>query len=220
MAQAGTYTGEQSTLRLDDGTVIVLNTDTAVSTRLAGPQRLVVLRKGEILITTGDDTQSSIHGKRPFWVHTPFGTLQALGTRFVVRLEQDRARVSVQEGAVELHPAQGSASAIAQAGESLWLAADGVSIAASRGFDEDGWADGVIAGQDMRMADLIAELSRYRPGLTVCDPQVAELRVSGIFHVRDTDQALRFLAQTQPVSITYRTRYWVTVAPAGQGRNT
>lgn len=218
VAQAGTYTGEQSTLRLADGTVIVLNTDTAVSTDLDGAQRLVMMRKGEILITTGADEQSPSHGKRPFWVHTPFGAIQALGTRFVVRLEASRARVSVQEGAVELHPSGGGTSAIAQAGESHWLAAGGVSVAEPRGFDEDGWADGVIAGKDIRMADLIAELSRYRPGLTVCDEQVADLRVSGIFHIHDTDQALRFLAQTQPVSVAYRTRYWVTVGPARQGR--
>jgi transmembrane sensor len=43
---------------------------------------------------------------------------------------------------------------------------------------------------------------------------VADLRVSGIYHVRDTDQALRFLAQTQPVRVTYHTRFWVVVEPA------
>ncbi|MGB6104114.1 MAG: FecR domain-containing protein [Pusillimonas sp.] len=219
LAQASTSTGEQTTLRLDDGTVIVLNTNTAVSTDLKGAQRLILLHKGEILITTGADAAAQAHyqGKRPFWVHTPFGTIQALGTRFVVRLEGPRARVSVQEGAVELHPALGGATAIAHAGQSLWLTSNAILPAAAQGFSDDGWADGVIAGNNIRMADLVAELARYRPGRSICDERVANLRVSGIFHINDTDQALRFLEQTQPISVTYRTRYWVTVGPAAHG---
>ncbi|MFT4193241.1 MAG: iron dicitrate transport regulator FecR, partial [Ottowia sp.] len=62
-----------------------------------------------------------------------------------------------------------------------------------------------------------AEMARYRPGRIVCDPRVADLRVSGLFHIRDTDQALQFLIQTQPVSVTYLTRWWVMVGPREAG---
>jgi transmembrane sensor len=214
LADYSTATGEQRTVRLDDGTVIVLNTDSAISTALEAGRRLVVLRRGEILVTTGADAGSP--RKRPFWVHTPFGTAQALGTRFVVRLAPGRARVSVQEDAVEIHPlrpAAGSRPVIVRAGESWWLAPDGVAAAQPLGFEPDGWADGVIAGQNIRLADLLDELSRYRPGRIVCDERVAELRVSGVYHLRDTDRALRFLVQTQPVSVALRTRFWVSVGP-------
>lgn len=213
LADASTGVGERKTLRLADGSVITLNTDSAVSIDLAGPRRLIVLRRGEILVTTGADAEAAV--RRPFWVRTPFGRLEALGTRFVVRLdgERARARVSVQEGAVALHPAGGGAPAIAHAGESFWLAEGGTAPAEAQPFEADGWADGVIAGTDMRLQDLLAELSRYRPGRIACDPHVAGLRLSGVFQVEDTDRALQFLAQTQPVRVSYRTRFWVTVAP-------
>ncbi|MGT2491756.1 hypothetical protein ACU4GD_17580 [Cupriavidus basilensis] len=58
----------------------------------------------------------------------------------------------------------------------------------------------------MRLADVLAELARYRTGRIVCDPRVADLRISGAYHLRDTDQTLRFLAQSQPVAVVYRTR--------------
>ncbi len=212
LADASTGTGEQRTLRLADGTTLVLNTDSAVGTDLNGERRLVVLRRGEVMVSTGDDAGAAA-AKRPFWVYTPFGRMQALGTRFVVRIDERRARVSVQQGAVALHPGDGPAEAVVQAGQSRWLAESGSSPAASRGFDEDGWVDGVIAGRDIRMADLLAELGRYRHGVVTCDPAVAELRVSGVFHVRDSDRALQFLAQTQPISVRLRTRYWVSVGP-------
>ncbi|HRN80961.1 MAG TPA: FecR domain-containing protein [Nitrosomonas europaea] len=209
LADASTATGEQKTLQLDDGSIIVLNTDSAVSTDLAGPHRLLMLWRGEILITTGADT--GIAMKRPFWVHTPFGRIQALGTRFVVRLEADRARISVQEGAVELHPVNGGFPVIVQSGESRWLAEEGTLPADLQGFEADSWQKGVIAGRNIRLQDLLSELSRYRPGYITCDPGVADLRLSGLFHVKETDRTLQFLTQIQPISITYRTRFWVSV---------
>ncbi|WP_050461595.1 FecR domain-containing protein [Herbaspirillum autotrophicum] len=212
LADASTGTGEQKTLRLDDGTIVVLNTDSAISIDLSGSRRRIVLRRGEILLTTGAD--QGVAAKRPFWVYTPFGKMQALGTRFVVRLDQGAARISVQEGAVELHPARGGASVIVQPGQSRWLTDEQTTPATNTGLAADGFAEGVMSGQNIRLADLLHELSRYRHGRIMCDKRVAELRVSGLFHVRDTDQVLQFLLQTQPISVTYRTRFWITVGPA------
>lgn len=215
LADASTGVGEQRTLRLDDGSTVVLNTDTALSSAFSPELRTLKLHRGEILVTTGADAGAT--AKRPFWVQTPFGALQALGTRFVVRLAAGRARVSVQEGAVQLHPSEATASSLARAGDAWWLGATGAEPASPQGFDADGWADGVVAGQDMRLADLLAELERYRHGRVVCDERVAGLRVSGVYHVRDTDRALQFLLQTQPVEVVYRSRLWVSVGPVAQG---
>ena len=206
VADASTATGEQRTLRLADGTTLVLNTDTAVGIALEADRRVITLRRGEILVTTG-------HDDRPFWVRTPSGSMRALGTRFMVRLDGDRSRVSVQEGAVALHPGGGGAGDIARPGTTWWLAEDSVALAPAQPFAADGWAEGVIAGNDMRLADVLAELARYRTGRLVCDPRVANLRVSGAYHVDDTDRALAFLSQTLPVKVSHRTRFWVVVGP-------
>lgn len=215
LADASTRVGEQKTLRLDDGSVVILNTDSAIGIDLSGSNRLITLRRGEILITTGADADAVAHrgAKRAFWVQTPFGRMQALGTRFTLRLDDARVRVSVQDGAVALHPIDGTASVVVPAGEERWLAADGAPPAEPQGFGADDWADGVIAGKDIRLQTLLAEMERYRHGRIVCDPHVADLRVSGLFHIKNTDQALQFIMQTQPVNVTYRTRWWVTVAP-------
>jgi transmembrane sensor len=211
LADASTATGERKTLRLQDGTDIVLNTDSAIKTELTQARRKVELLRGEIRVTTGADLQSAAH--RPFWVHTPYGQMEALGTRFTVRLSDRRALISVQEGAVALHSVQGGRADTVHSGESRWLHAGGTESAQLLTIDADGWVQGVIAGREMRLGDLLAELARYRPGYLVCDERVAELRVSGLVHTGDTDQALQFLVQTQPISVTYLTRYWVRVGP-------
>lgn len=215
VAQASTRVGEQRSLTLSDGSQIRLNTDSAVSADLDGPQRWVTLHRGEIQINTGSDHMAMAEwgGNRPFWVHTPFGEMRALGTRFTVRLHADRARISVQEGAVQLHPTQGGRSPIVRPGQSYWLRPTDAVRADTHGMEPDAWTDGVIAGKDMRLADLLAEIERYRHGRILCDDKVADLQVSGLFHVRDTDQALQFLVQTQPISVTMTTRLWVRVTP-------
>lgn len=210
LADASTGIGEQNTLQLSDGSVLMLNTDSAVSADIRGDRRIIILRRGEILITTGADPEADT--KRPFWVYTPFGKMQALGTRFVVRLEYEGARVSVQEGAVRLYADQGDAATV-HSGESRWLLSNATAAADLQGFSPDAWAAGIVAGQNLRLQDLLTELARYRHGRISCDPRIADLRLSGVFHLRDTNQTLHFIAQTQPVTIIYHTRFWVSVQP-------
>jgi transmembrane sensor len=223
LADAATATGEQRTLRLDDGSQVTLGTDTAIRIAFASASRVIELRRGEILIATGHDGDVAARtgATRPFRVRTPYGDVRALGTRFVVRLDQSRARISVQEGAVALHPSEGQppegSTPIARPGETWLLRADSARPAPAQAFRPDGWAEGVIEGRNMRLADLLAELSRYRAGHLACDPGVADLPVTGTFHLGNTDNTLRFLAQTLPIELVYRTRFWVSVVPAQAG---
>lgn len=213
VSDESTAVGVLRTIHLADGTLITLNTDTAISIDLSGDRRQVTVHRGEISVTTGADAEffTRTGNKRSFWVNTPFGTLQALGTRFIVRLETDRARISVQEGAVEMTPARGGSPVIVKPGLSWWLSDTGSEQAKATGIGIADWEDGLIVADDVRMDDFIAELARYRPGIITCEKEVAALRVSGFYHVADTDRTLRFLASTQPVDIAYRTRYWLRV---------
>ncbi len=71
----------------------------------------------------------------------------------------------------------------------------------------------MISARNMRLDDFLSELGRYRHGVLRCSEAVAGLRVSGTYQVGDTDQVLALVAQALPVSVTYRSRYWVTVTP-------
>ncbi|MEQ4618776.1 MAG: FecR domain-containing protein [Corticimicrobacter sp.] len=209
VADASTVMGERHQWQLDDGTTLHLNTDSAVRTDF-GPLRRIVLTRGEVAIRTGADIGQPV--RRPFWVQTPFGRLQALGTRFTVRLMEHGVRIGVQEGAVALYPADAAEAVhIVKPGETYLLGTDVVATENMQGMRVDGWTQGVIAGEDMPLSLVLGELARYRAGLLRWDEAVAGLRVSGLFHLQDTDRALQFLAQTQPVRIRYLTRYWVSV---------
>ena len=208
-ADARTATGEQRRMQLADGTRLLLNTATAVDIQYTAEQRVIWLRAGEILLTTGKDP-APVH--RPFIVRTAQGSVQALGTRFMVRDERDGIRVAVFEGAVAIRPAASDAQRVLRAGQQTVFDAERIEPESAADAAQVSWEDGMLAARNWRLADLVAELARYRRGFLRCDPAVAELRVSGAFPLNDIDAGLRLLEKTLPVRIQRMTPYWVTVA--------
>lgn len=217
LAEVRTSVGEQRRLALADGTVLILNTDTALDVRFDAGRRDVVLRRGEILVMTGhDDEHVQRAVPRPFRVLTRFGAMRALGTRFAVRIDEDQVRISVQEGAVALRDGTGHAQSVATPGTTWTMTKDSSSLRGASAMSPDSWADGLLSGRNMRLDDVLAELGRYRHGRIDCDPAVADLRISGAYRINDTDRTLRFLEQALPIRVSYFTRYWVRVGPSEQ----
>ncbi|MBB1598975.1 FecR domain-containing protein [Variovorax sp. UMC13] len=212
-ADYSTAKGERRRFTLADGSVLALNTDSAVQLRFDGTQRLLLLTRGEIALVSGADAGSA--PKRPLRVQTRDGLLEALGTQFVVRLDAGASLLSVEEGAVAMQPAQAAADAervVARAGTVYRLSRTEAVPADTGGLDPTGWTDGALVIRDMRLADFLAELGRYRSGHLGCDPRAAELRLSGVYRLDDTERLLAVLPSVLPVRIDYRTRFWVQVS--------
>jgi transmembrane sensor len=217
-ASYATRTGDQRQLRLGDGTALALNTSSSVQLRFDDTRRLLLLRQGEIFIDTGADAQWPHH--RPFWVQTAHARLQALGTRFDVRQHTDGTQLTVLEGRVAVHVA-GADPLVAQPGEIVDIHPDGRLVrraARASAMDPTAWLEQSLVVRQMRLADVVAQLARYRSGWLQCDPAVADWQVSGVFQLQDTDVALEALAQALPLTIERRTRFWVRVAAAGRSR--
>lgn len=218
LAAHRTATGERRELRLPDGTRLQLNTASALDVAYDGRWRLLRLRAGEILVETAPDAVPPDHpAYRPLVVETTQGRLRALGTRFVVRQFDDgRSHVGVLEGAVEVRPDRAAdRPVVVHAGEQAGFSSTAVDAVTAAGPQVDDWSRGILRARDMRLQDFVVELGRYRPGVLRCDPAVAELRISGVFQLRDTGPVLDSLPQALPVVVLYRTRYWVTVVAPG-----
>ncbi|WP_434605093.1 DUF4880 domain-containing protein [Pseudomonas sp. Z4-7] len=214
LAQQRSSTGEQRRFQLDDGSLIQLNSDSAVDSDFDAQRRLIILRRGEIIVNVGADRHSP--QARPFWVQSRDGIMRAQSSRFLARELDDGTLVSAQEGSVTVFPgsSQTPASRSVQAGSQLLFSSSGTRMFRDNGLDLWSWGDGVISARNMRLNDFIVELSRYRPGVLRCAEEVADLRVSGTFQLADNDQVLALVAQSLHLNIDYRTRYWVTVTAA------
>lgn len=218
VADLRTARGERRDVRLPDGSRLTLNTASAVDLQFDDRERRLRLHAGEILVETAAASATAIgRPDRPFVVDTRAGRLRALGTRFVVRQPDDAATgsemlVQVFDGAVEIAPVQGAAPSIVRAGQQARFTRDLARPSTAVDPTAAAWTRGLLVAERWRLADLLAELGRYRAGIVRCDPAVAELAVSGVFSLQDTDAALAALGRTLPVRVQRATRYWVQVA--------
>jgi transmembrane sensor len=90
--------GEQRAIKLEDGSVVYLNTQSRVELRFTKNVRLVRLLEGEALFAVEHDPS------RPFRVLAGPTVIQAVGTRFNVYRSDSGATVSVVEGVVQISP--------------------------------------------------------------------------------------------------------------------
>lgn len=205
-----TGTGERRDIVLADGTQVALDSATAFDVRFDAAGRRLRLHAGRIHIATAADAAG-----RPFIVDTDQGSARPLGTRFTVRQDEGGSQVAVYEGQVALTPRYGATHLLA-AGQQAGFDAQAVAAPRAARDSDTAWRQGMLIVTAVRLDDFIAELGRYRRGWLVCDVRVAALRVSGSFPLADTDRALDALANTLPVNIVRRTRYWAAVRPRGE----
>ncbi|WP_237387409.1 ferric citrate uptake sigma factor regulator FecR [Xenorhabdus sp. Sc-CR9] len=195
---------------LEDGSLLSLNTQSAVDVRFDAHQRAIKLWYGEIAITTARDPQH-----RPFRVFTRQGQLTALGTEFTVRQQDDNTLLAVQQNAVKVvltsDPTQ---KRIVRQGEKLHFNAVKFGEIASLDDEANTWTQGILSFSNKPLGEVIITLARYRNGILRCDPAVAGLRLSGTFPLKNTDTVLNVIAKTLPVKIQSVTRYWVNIIPA------
>ena len=150
-------------------------------------------------------------------VSTAQGRLQALGTRFSVREWPARTQLAVLDGAVrvELARAPAASAQVIAAGQRCDFSdhAFGPLQAADR--SASAWTQGMLMADNLPLAQLLAELARYRHGFVRCDPAIAGLRVSGAFPISDGPRTLAMLVQTYPVVVSgHLNGYWITLSPA------
>lgn len=215
LAEHRTGTGEQRPVVLADGSSLLLNTRSAVDVSFDDAHRRVLLREGDILVQTAPAAPGGRRDTRPFTVQTPQGRILALGTRFTVRSEGERTVVGVLAHAVEVRALQGTGPAVrVDAGQQTAFTRTQVEAPQAAQPAVVDWPEGSLIVDGWRLDDVVRELARYRPGRLACDPAVADIRVSGVFPLADTDKALAVLTRAFPVRVVGMTRYWLTLAPA------
>lgn len=200
-----TGTGESRDLILADGTRVWLNTRTALTVDYQASHRRLVLLGGEVLIQTAADTR-----RRPFYVETDHGRLEALGTRFTVRQTREHTRLDVFEQVVRIRN-QGGQTLSVDAGHSAVF--DSRTLSGLQPADRlrEGWSRGKLLADNIALGNLLDEIGRYRHGRIRVAPAVADIRVMGVYPANDPDRALRMLEETLPIRVHRTLPWWITV---------
>lgn len=203
--------GQQSTEKLPDGSVLRLNTDTAVTVRYSGTQRSVILTRGQADFAVIHDPQ------RVFTVLAGSAQITDVGTTFDVDLEHGTTVVTVVEGSVAVAPAPALAVQASppqarpiqlNANQQLTVSADDWS-ATPKTVDarrETAWQRGQIVFEHEPLERAAAKYNRYAAApIEIVTPSLRERQVSGVFSTDDPEAFIAFLRSLDGVRVEVTT---------------
>jgi transmembrane sensor len=192
--------GQQLSQQLSDGSVLRLNTDTAVTVHLLAASRQVELEHGQAIFEVAHDAA------RPFQVTAGSARVTAVGTQFDVYLQSDATVVTVLEGKVAVTPAVAAAhpAVLVGAGEQVRVVrgeipAEPTAVDPSR---STAWLHRQISFRHEPLSQVIEEFNRYATTpIRIDSPAIGNLPVSGVFNVDDTESMVAFLRSLHGVKV-------------------
>jgi transmembrane sensor len=211
---AETAVGAFQKIDLPDGSVVQLNTDSALDVNFAGNERLVRLIRGEAHFDVAKDPS------RPFRVAVGDVSIRAIGTAFNIRLRGADVEVLVTEGrvgvesnlpktrapSVDLAPLHVSAGRIARVRPAQLAAAEVVEVDATHLQRALAWQERRIEFDAMPLAEVVQEFNRYnRCQLVITEPSLARKVFTGTFRADGYQAFVRILEETFSVHADRRT---------------
>lgn len=196
-----TGAGERRHLQLADGSELDMAPGTRLNVHYRWSERRLELERGQIAIAVAG------RSLRPLVVAAGGGLIRDIGTRFEVTVEQDRTHVAVAEGVVEISLAGDATAQRVGAGEGVEFGANAVSapkpedVAASLA-----WTRGQLAFDAEPLNRVVTALNRYRKKpIVISEPELGDIRLSGVFLIDDEEGTTRAIGQVAPVDFVAQT---------------
>lgn len=184
-----TRIGEISDVPLPDGSRVTLDTATALRVEMRPGERHVRLQHGRVRFTVANE-------ERPFVVEASEVRVTGRHATFEVALRDSAASVRPFEGAIVVEStAKGADPARIRLGpgQSISVSASGQRLQ-QQNRSRSLWPDGMLEFESTPLASAIAEANRYsRSRISLADPALAGLRVSGTFRAGDIEGLARSL---------------------------
>jgi transmembrane sensor len=190
-----TEIGEQRTVKLEDGSVVQLNTRSHIEVDFTPDTREVRLLDGEALFNVERDPA------RPFRVLARTAKVEVLGTQFNIYQRPEETTVSVANGRVRV------AGMVLAAGEQADVDAGG---RAAKRSDPDiaralAWRQRQLEFDHTPLAEVAAQFNRYnKTQIHIVDAAVRARELEGIFNADQPQSLLDFLALEKDLRIEHR----------------
>jgi len=190
-----TNVGEQRTIALRDGSMVLLDTASRIEVRLSARRRKVELVQGRAHFEVAKDR------RRPFVVQGGSRSVTAVGTVFDVWRGPGETSVLLTEGKVILR--DGEDSRLMAPGDRVVFRGDQVIADRPALETQTAWQTGRAVFESQPLSEVVAELNRYsRRPLVLADRKVAGMRISGTYKVGDVGAFAVSLSRLLPVEVT------------------
>lgn len=188
-ADHGTETGQHAAVPLPDGSVVLLNAESAVNVSFDAGKRRVELVRGEAFFDVRPDTT------RPFEVAAGRSLTRVVGTAFSVTLQGGDAEVRVRRGHVRVTGDDGGTPVDLTPGEGVTVTAGHAGSAARAPQTAFAWLDGRFVFHDRPLAEVMARLARHhKDRVVLATERLRRLRVSGNYRLDDPAAVVAALA--------------------------
>ena len=185
-----TQVGERQRLQLEDGSKVLLNTNSAFSSDINDHQRVARLYQGEAFF--------EIPGNRGLPLELDAGPVKASvrDTTFAVRYLDGVAQVQVQRGDIDLRATHADQRLRLRAGESVRVGPQGFDQPARLDAEKElAWVQGRLVFENCPLSQVLAELRRYYPGWIVNNNEhLAKVAVTGNYRLDQPLDVVRSLA--------------------------
>ena len=211
-----TAVGGLSRVQLSDGSQLTLNTNSRLEIEFTQTNRIIRLRRGELHIDVAHDKS------RPLSVITGGRIVQAVGTAFTLKLDEDqRIELLVVDGKVKVGQASGwlaesgdpRGGNVLRDADDMAVYAKGDSVVLDANRDELrmlrpdeieielSWRDGNLIFDGQSLSEAISEISRYTTiKFVFVDEDLRDVRVAGLFKAGDVSGFLTSLRANFDIS--------------------
>jgi transmembrane sensor len=192
-----TEVGEQKHVALDDGSQLFLDAQTRIAVSFSETARLVNMQYGRANFRIVPDL------KRPFIVEAAERKIVATRCNFDVRCENGQVQVVLIHGEADVKPSSssGGPSERLKAGERLVASNDIEKRDKPDMTHVLAWQTGYEMFDKEELAQAVEEMNRYSTAKLAVDPDIAGLKVSGMYRVGDNSAFAHALAKLLPITV-------------------
>ncbi|WP_421706487.1 FecR family protein [Algihabitans sp.] len=189
--------GEIKQIALDEGSAMILDSDSAADRQFTADLRRIDLRKGRVHLDVVSDPS------RPFIVEAGGLQVTVTGTAFDIQLLDDGLRVAVEHGAVTVGQTDAEAQPVVlNAGQTAVFGGDGTILFRNDTARFD-WRHGRFKFRRETVAAVMKRLERYIPGrIVVMDAEIAGQRINGSYPLDDPAETARRIADIVSADLT------------------
>jgi len=204
-----TAVGQVSRLTLPDGTIAMLDSDSAVAVDFTDDRRVVHLLAGRAWFQVR-------HEGRPFSVEAMNGITRDIGTAFEVRRERGTVEVGVTQGSVQVRAPDGAQGRPMRIGERIRYSASGLApLPGLPASQLATWRSGEILFEKQSVQAAIDEIARYRRASVWMLGDFSKVApVSGLFLIERPEEAIQMLARMRELRVTRLPGGYLIIRPA------
>jgi transmembrane sensor len=215
-----TALGEQRMVKLEDGSIVHLNTRSRISVHFLDSQREVRLEQGEALFQVERDPA------RPFIVRSGSTTVRAVGTAFNVYRRGSEVQVTVVEGRAQVSamprarttardntPAATLPTLLA-AGEAAVVAEDHISKTTAGAVSRAvAWRERRLVFKDTPLGEVASEFNRYNKSQMRIEGEALQARaITGVFSADHPQSLILYLSEFGSLQVSPEGEDWVVRA--------